>query len=107
MVIATDILEHMEKEDGVQLLEDMHMIAKHVIYIEVPETYIPQDIDIWAKDGHTWQTHRSSGEWSATELEIFGFTVVRRSYTMSNAKRHSTIDIKDPRITLLDGVRIL
>jgi hypothetical protein len=107
MVIATDILEHMEKSDAIILLSDMDSLAKKVIYIEVPETNIPQNIDIWGHGGHTWQTHRSSGEWSKEELESYGFTVTRRNYTMSDAKRHTDIDDINREIIILDAVKFL
>ena len=106
MVIATDILEHMKKDDGIRLLFDMESLARKVIYIEIPETEIPQNIDIWGHGGDTWQTHRSSGEWSKEELESHGFTVTRRNYKMSDAKRHTELDI-DPNIIILDAVKFL
>ena len=106
MVIATDILEHLDKADGLKLLSDMEILARKVIYIEIPETNIPQNIDIWGHGGHTWQTHRSSGEWSKEELESLGFIVTRRNYTMSDTKRHTELDV-DPNIIILDAVKFL
>jgi len=107
MVIATDIIEHMHKADGLQLLKDIEWLAKKVVYIEVPETYIPQNLDIWNKGGHTWQTHRSSGEWSIEELQSFGYDISTRDYVMTNAKRHTEIDDIDPNVVILDGVKFL
>jgi len=105
MVIATDILEHLVKKDALKVIVDMEVIARKVIYVEMPETYIPQNIDIWGLGGHYWQTHRSTGEWSKGELEKLGFTVSRREYKMSDVKRHE--DSIDPNIIKLDGVKIL
>lgn len=107
MVIATDILEHLIKEDGLKLLQDIQNIAKLAVYIEVPETYIPQNIDIWGKGGHEWQTHRSTGEWTKEELESYGFVVSRRDYKMSNVQRHTVIDDINLNIVILDGIKFL
>ena len=101
LVLLLDILEHMEKEESLRLLDAAEKIARIAVIVETPKGYVPQNLDIWGWGGHEYQTHRSA--WEPEELESRGYMVLLREYTMSQAKRHTEIEV-DPNITLMNGI---
>jgi hypothetical protein len=102
LVLLLDIIEHLKKTDALRLLCMAEEIAQVAVIVETPKGYIPQDIDIWDLDGHTYQTHRSG--WEPEEFVARGYQVVLRDYMMSNAKRHTELDV-DPHIVMIDAIR--
>ena len=103
LVMALDVVEHLEKDDALKLLKDCENIAKQAVIIETPKGFIPQDMDILGLEGHEWQTHRSS--WEPEEFEERGYNVILRNYQMNDVKRHSEIDNIDPNVTLIDAIK--
>lgn len=69
-VLASDVIEHVTKEQGLALIEKMGRIAKHKVIIFTPRGFVPQD----DHDGNPWQRHMSG--WEVTEMEEFGYRVV-------------------------------
>ena len=69
-VVAIEVLEHLTKEEGYELLKKMERWGKKKIIITTPNGYLYQD----AYDNNPLQKHRSS--WSAEELKKLGFEVV-------------------------------
>ncbi|MEQ1500201.1 MAG: class I SAM-dependent methyltransferase [Parcubacteria group bacterium] len=104
LVIALDVIEHLEKEESLAMIAECEKIARKAVILETPKGYIPQNLDILGHGGDTYQTHRCG--WEPEELEKLGYKVVVRDYMMSNAKRHSEFDI-DPSIQLMDAIKFV
>ena len=103
LVIGLDIIEHLEKEESLDMIRQCEEIARKAVVLETPKGYIPQNLDILGHGGHEFQTHRCG--WEKEELEGMGYKVVVRDYMMSDAKRHTETDV-DPRIQLMDGIKV-
>lgn len=104
LVLIIDIVEHLEKSDAFRLLDLAEEIARIAVIVETPQGYVPQNMDIWGHDGHTYQTHRCS--WETNEFTDRGYQVVLRDYLMSDVKRHTQVEV-DPHIVLIDAIRLL
>lgn len=104
LVIAADIIEHLQKEEAVDMIKQCELIAKKGIILETPLGYVPQNIDILGYGGHHFQTHRCG--WEVYELEKLGYSAIVRDYKMSDAKRHTDIDVK-PNIKIIDAIKII
>ena len=102
LVLVLDVLEHLEKSDGLRLLEMAEKIARVAVIVETPKGYIPQNIDVWGYDGHTYQTHRCG--WEPQEFINRGYQVILRDYTMSDVKRHTELEV-DPHIVMINAIR--
>jgi hypothetical protein len=101
VVYALDIIEHLEKDESLDLIQSCIKIAKQAVLIETPKGYVPQNIDIQGFDADHWQTHRCG--WEVFELEDLGFECVVRDYIMQDIQRHTDISVF-PEIQLIDGV---
>jgi len=102
LVLLLDILEHLEKEDSLQLLDMAENIASKAVILETPKGFVPQNIDIWGHGGHSYQTHRCG--WEPHEFIDRGYNVLLRNYTMCDVKRHTEIDV-DPNIIFIDAIK--
>jgi len=69
-VLLTDLIEHLEKKDGVLLLEKMEKIAKKKIVIFTPEGFFPQGEHF----NNPFQVHKSG--WNTEEMRGYGFHVI-------------------------------
>lgn len=105
LVIACDIIEHLEKEEGSRLMDDCETVARKAVIFENPRGFIPQDIDILGYGGDHWQTHRSA--WEPAEFESRGYTALVRDYMMSDKVRHTTITNIDPHVQMIDAIKFL
>ena len=79
-VMATDFIEHVTKEQGIVLLQQMLRLAKKRVAVFTPNGYFPQDearTQCTGEELH-WQIHRSG--WTIEELEGLGFEVERWMY---------------------------
>lgn len=67
-VFAIDVIEHMEKETGLEMLREAERVARQQIVIFTPLGFFPQSYDDpnkpdrWGMNGGYWQTHRSGWE---------------------------------------------
>lgn len=104
IVIALDIIEHLDKEESLKMIAECEKIARKAVILETPKGYVPQNIDILGHGGHEFQTHRCG--WEVEELKALGYTVLERSYTMSDVKRHTEVDVQ-PEITILEAIKWL
>ncbi len=104
LVLALDIIEHLEKEESLSMIAQCEKIARKAVILETPKGFIPQNIDILGHGGHTYQSHRCG--WEPEELEKLGYSVVVRDYQMSSAKRHTDLDV-DPSIQLMDAIKLI
>jgi SAM-dependent methyltransferase len=66
-VVALDILEHLEKVDGFQVLGSMEKIAKKKIIVQTPNGFVPQ------QDVCSLQVHRSG--WIVDDFRRRGYAV--------------------------------
>lgn len=67
-VIALDVIEHFEKEDGYKLLDDMERIARKKVILITPNGFVPQ----FNKDNKL-QAHLSG--WSVSDFKKRGYKV--------------------------------
>ncbi len=68
-VLASDVIEHFEKEEGLQLIKMMEKIARKKVIIFTPNGFMPQE----ACEGNPWQEHKSG--WEVEEMKNLGFQV--------------------------------
>ncbi len=68
-VLASDVIEHFEKADGLKLLEKMEKIARRKVIIFTPNGFQPQG----EFDNNPYQLHRSG--WTVDEMKSLGFSV--------------------------------
>jgi len=104
LVIGLDIIEHLEKEESLEMIAQCEKIARKAVILETPKGYVPQNLDIQGHGAHDFQTHRCG--WEVEELENLGYSVVVRDYQMSNVKRHTDLEV-DPEIQLMDAIKFL
>ncbi len=64
-IVAIDVIEHLEKEDGFKFLQEAERVARQQVVIYTPLGFYPQSyedsdkLDRWEMGGGYWQTHRS------------------------------------------------
>ena len=62
-IFLLDVIEHLEKEKGEELLRLTESIARKQVVIFTPLGYVPQEhpdgIDAWGLNGGAWQEHKS------------------------------------------------
>lgn len=104
VVIALDIIEHLEKEESLAMIAACERIARKAVILETPEGYVPQNLDIQGHGGHEWQTHRCG--WEVSELADLGYKTVVRDYTMQDVKRHTEMETETD-ITVIDAIKFL
>jgi len=104
IVIALDIIEHLEKDESLAMIAECEKIARKAVILETPNGYVPQNLDILGYGGHDYQTHRCG--WEPKELEEMGYKVMVRDYQMSNIKRHTEMEI-NPMIQLIDAIKFI
>lgn len=69
-VLASDVIEHLEKSDGLKLMRDMERIARKKVVIFTPNGFLPQG----AYEGNEYQIHRSG--WEIDEMQGYGYRIV-------------------------------
>ena len=69
-VILLEVLEHLTKEEGKELIERMSRVARKRIIITTPNGFVPQDSEI-----NPYQLHKSG--WKIQDLEEIGFEEFR------------------------------
>lgn len=85
LVLALDIIEHVEKDQALKLLRDLEEIAKVAVVLETPRGFLPQDMDILGFGQDHLQTHRCGFE--KEELEDLGYQVFVRDYQLAPIQR--------------------
>lgn len=68
-VAATDLIEHLERADGLRLLDDMEAIARKRVVIFTPNGFLEQE----PYDGNEFQRHLSG--WATDEMRARGYEV--------------------------------
>lgn len=69
-VLASDLLEHLDKEDGERLITTMENIASKKVVIFTPNGFVSQP----GYGGNPWQEHKSG--WTSEEMGSKGYRVV-------------------------------
>ena len=69
-VLASDVIEHFEKEEGLKLIKAMEKIAKRKVIIFTPNGFLPQQ----EYGGNRLQEHKSG--WTVIEMEKLGYKVI-------------------------------
>lgn len=67
MVLAIDILEHFDKDAGLQFIKLLQLASKGTVIISTPKEFIHQEIE-----ANPYENHRSL--WTLEELESLGYT---------------------------------
>lgn len=85
-VFLVDVIEHLEKEEALQLLRRTEVIARRQIAIFTPLGFMPQvhadGKDGWGLDGGAWQEHKSG--WQPEDFDA--------SWEIVAAKEFHTVD---------------
>ena len=68
--LASDLIEHLTKEQGQELIEMMEALARRRVIIFTPNGYLPQT----AHSGNPWQEHKSG--WSVSEMREAEYRVI-------------------------------
>jgi hypothetical protein len=66
-VVALDLIEHLEKADGLRLLEAMERVARRRVIVFTPNGFVPQA----GYDDNPYQAHRSG--WTVNEMRGLGY----------------------------------
>lgn len=69
VVLASDLIEHLTKDDGLKLLADMERIARHRVVVFTPNGFLPQT----SYHDNTLQEHLSG--WDTGEMRALGYRV--------------------------------
>ena len=65
--VLLDVIEHMEKEVGLELIDLMQQMGGAIL-IYTPDGFMPQEgKDAWGLNGEEWQRHRSG--WKPDEFQ--------------------------------------
>lgn len=68
--LASDLIEHLTKEDGLKLIELMEKVASKRVIIFTPNGFLQQG----EYDNNPWQVHLSG--WSVEEMQERGYKVI-------------------------------
>lgn len=66
-IYMLDVIEHMEKDEGKEVLELAKTKAKRQVVVYTPHGFQEQTEDAWGLGGDYWQTHRSG--WTPDDFE--------------------------------------
>ena len=58
-IYLLDVIEHMEKEQGLEVIEKAELQSTKQIVIYTPTGFMAQEGDSWGLGGDEWQKHRS------------------------------------------------
>ena len=88
IIVALDLIEHLDKNEGKILLDKINYISKNKVLIYTPNGYLPQK----ATPDNPYQAHKSG--WTYSEFKEYGYEV----YGMLGLKyfRGSYHKLKEP-----------
>lgn len=66
-VVLDDVIEHLDKERGRELLDEALRVCRRGVIVRTPNGFCRQDSDPWNAGGDYWQTHRSG--WVPEDFE--------------------------------------
>lgn len=87
-VTILDVIEHLTREDGIQLIADACSIARASVTVYTPIGFLPQHpapdgTDAWGLHGGEWQTHRSG--WTPDDFDGWDIRIDEGEPTMFQA----------------------
>jgi ubiquinone/menaquinone biosynthesis C-methylase UbiE len=80
-VLCTEVLEHLDKEEGEALLKDMEAIARKKVIVSTPVGYLHTDPEAnraGEESANPYQEHK--GGWGADELRALDYKVYYNNY---------------------------
>lgn len=93
IVLLGDVIEHLEKEQGVTLLKDLKEITERII-VFTPVGPVELDKDPWGFENDEFHTHRSA--WYPEELVELGFRVnVLKNYHSKKTNKLLKVEAAD------------
>jgi SAM-dependent methyltransferase len=82
--ICLDVIEHLEKCDGWDLLKQLERVARKLVIVFTPSGFMPQEGD------RPWQKHLSG--WTAEDLEGVGYsTFLWKDFNYGKAERSDAL----------------
>lgn len=85
-VFLLDVIEHIEKDEGLKLISTLKKIAKKQIVIFTPLGFVPQfhpdGKDAWGLDGANFQEHKSG--WTPEDFDDTWDIVACKEYHLTN-----------------------
>lgn len=72
-IYLLDVIEHMERDDGLLVLDLAFRMEPKQIIVSTPVGFFPQHGDAWSLGGERWQLHRSG--WAPEDFP--GWTISR------------------------------
>ncbi|AFM39686.1 methyltransferase family protein [Desulfosporosinus acidiphilus SJ4] len=74
-VTLIDVIEHFEKEDALDVLQQVEEIAAQRVIIFTPRGFFQQnDVDHYGLGGETYQRHRSG--WEVEDFQRLGYNII-------------------------------
>ena len=76
VVLCSEMLEHVDKLEGVKLIQDLEDIARRKVLLSTPAGLLPTDPETnrtHEEENNPYQEHRAG--WSAAELKAMGYRV--------------------------------
>lgn len=88
-IFLIDVIEHMEKDDGLRLLESCERVVRQQIVLFTPLGFMPQeygahDEDAWGFSGGEWQKHRSG--WELNDFDNTWDLLVCKEYHLTDSR---------------------
>jgi SAM-dependent methyltransferase len=71
LVYALDFIEHLERQEALEVIAEMKRIAKETVVVFTPHGFQVQESDPFKEGADIWQTHRSG--WNEHDLWCLGF----------------------------------
>lgn len=90
-IFMLDFIEHVTKEDGLQIINECNRVARNQIIIFTPLGFLPQiynenELDGWGLHGTHWQEHKSG--WDPTDFdETWEITASKVYHEVVNGKK--------------------
>jgi len=69
IVIASEIIEHLSREDGFKMMDEIERVSRKLVIITTPRGFMKQE----AAEGNNHQEHRSG--WHSTDFKKRGYSV--------------------------------
>jgi hypothetical protein len=92
-IFLLDVVEHLDKAQGLQLLELTKPIARQQIVIYTPLGFLPQHSpngkDVWGFNGGAWQEHKSG--WLPEDFDTNWDVYVAQKYHLRNGIEYGAI----------------
>ncbi|WP_114689316.1 class I SAM-dependent methyltransferase [Polynucleobacter necessarius] len=87
-IFLLDVIEHMEKDEGLSLIEEMERVAREQIIVFTPLGFMPQHIeqggkDAWGLSGASVQEHRSG--WFPSDFPVAWNFFVCNEYHLTDS----------------------